>query len=124
VFIESFIQSKQLNDKRLSKGRDGMKQKKVYLMFLVMIFLFASSCHMLVQNGTCTSVDEITLNVHGESQRTRVGNPVLVAGLWHYLNITLIDSEPSKLSVIMYKGNTIPPAGERDESTYYAWEYD
>jgi len=101
-----------------------MIQKKIYLIFIVLILLLASSCPLFVLNGTCTSVNEITLHIPCETQRTRAGNPVLVAGLWHYLNITLIDSEPSKLSAIIYKGSVIPPTDERNESTYYSWEYD
>lgn len=101
-----------------------MIQKKVYLALIILIFLFALSCPLLVQNGACATVDEISLHIIGEAQRTRAGNLVLVAGVWHYLNITLVNSEPSKLSIIMYKGDTIPPIIERDESTYYSWEYD
>ena len=101
-----------------------MISKKVYFMIPVLILLLVSLCPLLVLNGTCTSVDETTLHIPGETQRTRAGNPVLVAGLWHYLNVTLIDSQPSKLSVAMYEGDTLPTSGERNENTYYEWEYD
>ena len=96
--------------------------KHTYLMIFILIISLVLH-PLLLCSGTCTSVDNVTLHISGETQRTRAGNPVLVAGLWHYLNITL-DSEPSKLSVIMYKDNTIPTVGERTENTYYAWEYD
>jgi len=101
-----------------------MIQRKIYLWVIILIFLFSLSCPLLVQKGACASVDEISLHIIGEAQRNRAGNPVLVAGVWHYLNITLINSEPSKLSVIMYKGSTLPDVIEQDESTYYSWEYD
>jgi hypothetical protein len=96
-----------------------MISKKVYFMIPVLILLLVSLCPLLVLNGTCTSVDETTLHIPGETQRTRAGNPVLVAGLWHYLNVTLIDSQPSKLSVTMYEGDTLPTSDERNENTYY-----
>ncbi len=101
-----------------------MIQKKAYLWVIILVLLFSSSCPLLVQRGECASIDEITLHIIGETQRSRAGNPVLVAGVWHYLNITLVNSEPSKLTIIMYKGSTIPPIIERDEGTYYSWEYD
>ncbi len=101
-----------------------MISKKVYFMIPVLILLLISLCPLLVLNGMCTSVDETTLYIPGETQRIRAVNPVLVAGLWHYLNVTLIDSQPSKLSVTMYEGGTLPTSGERNENTYYEWEYD
>ena len=99
-----------------------MIPKKVCLMIPVLILLLISNL-LFVWTAKGTSVDEMTLHIPGETQRTVDGNPVLVAGLWHYLNITL-DSEPSKLSIIMYKGDSIPSTGGRNENTYYAWEYD
>ena len=101
-----------------------MIPKKAYLWVIILLLLFSLSCPLLVQKVASASVDEISLHIIGEAQRSRAGNPVLVAGVWHYLNITLVNSEPSKLSVIMYKGSTLPPVIEEDESTYYSWEYD
>ena len=101
-----------------------MIPKKAYLWVIILVLLFSLSCPLLVQKGASASVDEISLHIIGEAQRSRAGNPVLVAGVWHYLNITLVDSELSKLSIILYKGSTLPPVIEQDEDTYYSWEYD
>ena len=92
------------------------------------IIFFLTSLMLLnpifVTYGVCASVDNVTINIPGEVQRTEENKPIIVAGLWHYLNITLINSVPSKLSVLWYKGTTIPTSEQRDETTYYSWEYD
>ena len=37
--------------------------------------------------------DDITVNIYmiGEDERTRFGNSVMVAGIWHYIDITIDD---------------------------------
>ena len=90
---------------------------------LIIMFLLLISFHQLPVTNAQSNLTEFTITIPGEQQRTISDKPVLVAGIWHYINITLIDSEPSKLSVIMYKGSSIPPINERNESTYYEWEY-
>ena len=69
--------------------------------------------------------DEVDVNIHmiGEDARTRFGNPVIVAGIWHYINITPDDQVSSDLTLIFYKGDSIHSIGQRDESNYYEWKY-
>lgn len=59
--------------------------------------------------------------LHGEKQ-THFDKPVLVAGIWHYLNITL-DRTVDELTLRFYKGPT-PPTGNKNETNYYEWQYD
>ena len=94
---------------------------KVYLP--IIMFLLLISFHQLPVTNAQSNLTDFTITIPGEQQRTISDKPVLVAGIWHHINITLIDSEPSKLSVIMYEGDTLPTSNERNESTYYEWEY-
>lgn len=94
---------------------------KVYLP-IIMFLLFISFHQLLVTNAQ-SNLTDFTITIPGEQQRTVSDKPVFVAGIWHHVNITLIDSQPSKLSVTMYKGDTLPTSSERNENTYYEWEY-
>lgn len=55
-------------------------------------------------------------------QQTLFNRPVLVAGIWHYVNITT-DQNYNELSVIFYKG-IILSSGNKNETNYYEWTYD
>jgi hypothetical protein len=73
--------------------------------------------------STVSSAQDVTISVsmlQGE-QQTRFNRPVLVAGIWHYLNITT-DQDYNELSLRLYKG-IIMPSGEKNETNYYEWSY-
>ena len=55
-------------------------------------------------------------------QQTRFDRPVLVAGIWHYVNITL-DQNYDQVSLTFYKGIVLP-SGNKNETNYYTWTYD
>jgi hypothetical protein len=59
--------------------------------------------------------------IQGE-QQTRFNKPVLVTGIWHYVNITT-DENIDELSLRFYKGSS-PPTGQKNETNYYEWSYD
>jgi hypothetical protein len=72
----------------------------------------------------CSAADTVTLSVSmfkGE-QQTRFNRPVLVAGIWHYVNITT-DQNYDELTVTFYKGILLT-IQEKNETNYYAWTYD
>jgi len=72
---------------------------------------------------TTSAADVATLSIRmlqGE-QQTHFNNPVLVAGIWHYVNITM-DQSVDELSLRCYKGITLP-MGEKNETNYYEWNY-
>jgi hypothetical protein len=54
-------------------------------------------------------------------QQTHFNKPVFVAGIWHYVNITM-DQSIDTISLIFYKG-TAPPTDNRNETNYYEWNY-
>jgi hypothetical protein len=58
----------------------------------------------------------------GGEEQTHFDHPVLVAGVWHYLNLT-ISEIVDVLSVRFYKGFQ-PAGGEKNETNYYEWTYD
>ena len=63
----------------------------------------------------------LTIEMFQGEQQTRFNQPVLVAGVWQYLNITTtLDFDD--LTLRLYKGITIP-MGERNETNYYEWSY-
>jgi hypothetical protein len=64
----------------------------------------------------------LSIHMFGGEQQNRFNTPVLVAGIWHYVNIT-INANVDILSLKLYKGST-PPAGNKNETNYYEWSYD
>ncbi|RLF26524.1 MAG: hypothetical protein DRN01_04550 [Thermoplasmata archaeon] len=56
-------------------------------------------------------------------EQTRFNLPVVVAGRWQCINITLNETV-DKLTVSLYKGETPPPANVRNETSYYSWRYE
>ncbi len=55
-------------------------------------------------------------------QQTRFNTPVLVAGVWHYMDITT-DQDFDELLLRIYKGIVLP-TGVKNETNYYEWSYD
>jgi len=72
------------------------------------------------------SADEVNVNIHmgGETAQTRFNNQVLVAGIWHYVNVTLNDQVSQELTLKLFEGTSAPPTAERDATNYYEWKYD
>jgi hypothetical protein len=87
----------------------------LFIVFTLGIFSFFPSVY----------ADDVNVNIHmlGEDARTRFDNPVIVAGIWHYINITLNDQVSTDLTLKFYKGDSIPAKGLRDETNYYEWKY-
>ena len=69
--------------------------------------------------------DEENVKIHiiGEKTYSRFGNHVVVAGIWHYFNITTDNQDFQILDLIFYSGKSIPSTGQRDETNYYEWQY-
>jgi hypothetical protein len=96
----------------------GQQTKKHILAFSMLVLCFFTAIF------TASAADVTTLSIcmlQGE-QQTRFNNPVLVAGIWHYVNITM-DQSVDELSLRCYKGITLS-AGDKNETNYYEWNYD
>ena len=50
-------------------------------------------------------------------------NSVLIAGRFHYFDVTLEDDRDN-ICIIAYVGNNIPDPEDRSSKNYYSWEYD
>lgn len=96
-------------------GKQGWKQRIFFLMIIT------SFCMVIF---TSSAADEMTLSIgmlQGEQQE-RFNTPVFVAGIWHYVNITL--TQPvDEVSLRFYKGDT-PLNENKNETNYYDWRYD
>lgn len=95
----------------------GIKNSLILFVMCIIILLpfFSSVC----------AEDNVAVNIHmlGENAQTRFGNPVMVAGIWHYINVTLENQISGELILKFYQGDSIPSIGARDETNYYEWKY-
>jgi len=91
--------------------------KNMFIFFLL-ILCFSSLI------TTVVGADDVTLSIQmlqGE-QQTRFNKPVVVAGVWHYINITL-NQVVNEVTLRLYKGIIVPNVN-KNESNYYEWSYD
>ena len=93
-----------------------------YCVIVIVIFIIG----LLPLFSSVTADEDITIDIHmlGESARMRFGSPVIVAGVWHYINLSFENHPATKIDLVYYKESSMPPIGERDESNYYEWKYD
>ena len=91
--------------------------KKVWIILGILIM---QSVVMLSANSIDDGAKsvEIDIRIPDESPRQAFDRPVLVAGVWHYVNITLEQSY-SNVSIAAWKGGSAPI--ERDYTNYYEW---
>ena len=95
----------------------GIKNCLIFSLMLVTSLLPLVDC--------ASAVDEINVKIHmiSEDVKTRFESPVIVAGVWHYINVTFQETNFQNMFIKLYKGDSIPSAIERDESNYYEWKY-
>jgi hypothetical protein len=69
------------------------------------------------------AADNVTVHVSmlDGQELSRFNKPLLVSGIWHFVNLTF-DQDIDQFTVKLFKGDTAP--AERNETNYYAWEYD
>ena len=99
----------------------GMNHKIRRIVFIVFVigFLLLSPVLTIAEN-------DATVNMHviEEKTQTRFNNPVIIAGIWHHINVTLDTQDFQELILKFYKGSSMPSEEERDETNYYEWKYD
>lgn len=100
-------------------GGNGMGIKKCVILLIIL------TLGLLPFFTSVSADDSVTINIHmlGEDARTRLNNPVIVAGIWHFINVTLGESASQELSLKLYQGSSLPSLGQRDETNYYEWKY-
>jgi len=89
----------------------------IFIVFIIGLLPFFSSI---------SADDTVSMEIHiiGEKTQTRFGETVIVAGIWHHINLTLENQNFQKLSLKFFNGNSIPTEGKRDATNYYEWKYD
>lgn len=92
---------------------------------ICLIFSLMLVTTLLPLFNSASAVDEINVKIHviGEDAKTRFESPVIVAGIWHYINVTIEETNFQNLFLKLYKGVSIPDAVARNESNYYEWKY-
>jgi len=95
----------------------GIKNNLILGLMLVTI--------LLTFFDSVTAIDEINIKIHmvGEDEKIRFESPVIVAGIWHYINVTFGETDFQNLFLKLYKGSSIPDTALRNESNYYEWKY-
>jgi hypothetical protein len=96
-------------------GKQSLNQ---WCVFFILVLLSTT----LVPFASAADVTSLSLRMFGGEEQTHFDHPVLVAGVWHYLNLT-ISEIVDVLSVRFYKGPQLP-GGEKNETNYYEWTYD
>ena len=91
-------------------------------MVILMIILVVLSPFLSVFSS---AADEVTIKIHmiGEQPRTSLNNPIIVAGIWHYINVTLENQGLQEITLKFYEGESVPTIDERDATNYYEWNY-
>jgi len=96
---------------------------KTHMVIFIVLFLAGVSPFLSV---FASADDEVTINIHmiEETTRTRFDNPVIVAGILHFINVTVETQDFQELIIKFYEGSSIPDEEDRDETNYYEWKYD
>jgi len=97
-----------------------MRAKKSIIVLLIVL----SSLFPFLSN--VTAADNITVNISmfGWEKQTNFNKQVIVAGIWHYVNISKSNQNMNEFTFRIYKGYSVPSSANRNETNYYEWEYD
>lgn len=90
---------------------------------LVSIVVILGSLSLLSSVSAANDID-ITVSMDGESAQTRFDHLVLVAGLWHLVDIDMGGEVLDQLTLKLFEGTTVPIASQRNATNYYEWTYD
>jgi len=90
----------------------GIYRKAVIVLVLMPFLLVGFNCIEASPNKNIISQSHVSVN-----------DSVLVAGVFHYVDVTL-PNENEKICIIAYSGDTEPEPQVRTENNYYKWEYD
>lgn len=98
-----------------------MKKKGQAILFIMILLGFQFTLPFLV-----SAQNDVFINIYilDEEPRMRFDTQVIVAGIWHIINVTPDSQDVQELDLIFYKGTAIPDEIDRDETNYYEWKYD
>ncbi len=98
---------------------DSILNSRIFI--IIIILLFCSQLY--IPQAKSLSIENIEIAIPGQQPRLIQNTPILVAGIWHYINFTLIDSQSDIITLALYNDNTPPSPENRNENTYYEWKY-
>jgi len=90
----------------------GIARKAVIVVVVLPFLLVSLNCVQASTENTLMPPSHVSL-----------GDSVLIAGMFHYLDVALPDNH-SKICIIAFSGESEPEPQERSEKNYYQWEYD
>ncbi|HUT00500.1 MAG TPA: hypothetical protein VMY59_09305, partial [Candidatus Thermoplasmatota archaeon] len=96
---------------------DGMRAYGIYRKAVIMIVILP---FLLIGLNCVEASPQKTI---GSPSHVTVQDSVLVAGVFHFLDVTL-SSEHEKICIIAFNGATEPEPQARSEDNYYKWQYD
>ena len=96
-----------------------MERTNHFLIMFIVIISFLPWCICLTANPDI----QVTISLLGEEPRIRFTNPVIVAGIWHNVTISLENRDFQMVLLRFFKGETIPDSESRDETSFYEWAY-
>jgi hypothetical protein len=96
--------------------------KKCRIILVLSSFFIIHLFSIEIVGSDDVQITDFSVNIPLCKSITKYGNPVLIGGVWHYVNITLND-EVNKMSFLLYYGDNHHALVEKDETNYYHWEY-
>lgn len=87
---------------------------------VILIAIFTSFISVFV---SAQNEESIIIHIPGELTHTRFDHQVVVAGVWHYFNVTTETQNFQELSLKFFSGKSIPNEEDKDETNYYEWHY-
>ena len=98
---------------------DSIKNNRVILLIITLLL----TVQLYLPQVDSLSVENIEISIAGQQPQVIQGTPVMVAGIWHYVNLTLTNSQLTTLTLALYEGNNPPEIANQNENTYYEWQY-
>jgi hypothetical protein len=95
---------------------DGKRAYGIYRKAIILVVLLPFLCVGL------SCVDAVFPTTSGSFSHVTLKDCVLVAGDFHYVDVTLSDAH-EKICVIAFQGDTEPEPAARSERNYYKWGY-
>ncbi|MCK5260775.1 MAG: hypothetical protein KAJ44_01170, partial [Thermoplasmatales archaeon] len=97
--------------------------KKRCLTLILLFVLTINLSSLITRSVNEVQVEDLLMYIPNSEPRSKYDKPVLIRGIWHYVNITL-NSEISEVSIVFYYGETPLGSDDRNETNYYMWKYD
>jgi hypothetical protein len=98
----------------------GTNNKMQLVIVLICILLFSQLFSII------TIADDVDINIHVIDGKTRVlfDKSTIIAGVWHFINVTLDNDQFQELILKFFLGTSISDEEDMDETNYYEWKYD